>query len=318
MRVIILVLAVVLAASLVIPQQAQAATCENLSIDRATASGHQEGSYVSRTTDDNLKTGWATYGIGSWAQVDLGSPKMVCSVDIAWYRGDVRVAHFAILTSLDGEAYKEVYLHGRSSGETKEPEHYSFDTIGARYVKIKVYGNTENNWAAIMEIDVQGQAPSASLLDGKICSDGWNVTAYFTPIESEYAGTGTTTVMTDEGERTYYKGFVDEIMIQGSGKTNDGDYLGHWGGGFHISDEPRGSSGMVMQTGYVATDTSVIPYFTKMAIPYLKEPWNERTFTAADTGPAIVGKDIDIYTGHGLDARAEAFRIAAKGQTVCY
>ncbi len=98
------------------------------------------------------------------------------------------------------------------------------------------------------------------------------MTAYFTPIESDYAGTETTTIMTDEGERTYYKGFVDEIMRQGSGKTNDGDYLGYWGGGYHISGEPRGSSGMVMQIGYVATDTSVIPYFTMIAIPYLKEP----------------------------------------------
>jgi 3D (Asp-Asp-Asp) domain-containing protein len=230
----------------------------------------------------------------------------------------MRVANFAILTSLDGESFKEVYIHGRSSGVTTQPEHYSFEPIGARYVKIKVYGNTENNWAAIMEINVQGEAPSATLLEGKVCSDDWNITAYFTPVESDYAGTGTTTVMTDEGERTYYKGFVDEILIQGSGRTSDGNYLGHWGGSFHISDEPRTSSGLLVDIGHVATDTSVIPYFTSIAIPYLKEPWNTKTFTAADTGPAIIGKHIDVYTGSGLDSREEAFRIAAKGQTVCY
>ncbi len=318
MHKVITALVVALAATLAVPQHAEAETCESLAIDSTTASGHQIGSYASRAIDDTLKTGWASYGIGSWIQVDLWSPKMVCSVDIAWYRGDVRVANFAILTSLDGEKFKEVYVHGRSSGETKEPERYSFEPVGARYVKIKVYGNTENNWAAIMEIDVHGKIASASLLEGKTCSDGWNVTAYFTPIESEYSGTGTVTVVTDEGKRTYYKGFVDEIMIQGSGRTNDGDYLGYWGGGFHISGEPRTSSGLVVQVGHVATDTSVIPYFTKLAIPYLKEPWNDRTFTAADTGPAIIGKHIDVYTGFGLDARAEAFRIAEKSQTVCY
>lgn len=318
MRKTILVLAVALAASLAMPQQASAESCSNLTIDRATASGHQIGSYPSRTIDDNLRTGWASYGIGSWIQVDLGKTQMVCSVDIAWYRGDVRVAHFAILTSVDGESFKEVYIHGRSSGITKEPEHYSFEPIGARYVKIKVYGNTENNWAAIMEIDVQGRTVSASLLEDKVCHDGWKVTAYFTPLESDYAGTGTVSVMTDEGERTYNKGFVDEIMMQGSGRTNDGDYLGYWGGGYHISDEPRGSSGLVMQIGYVATDILVIPYFTEITMPYLKDPWNAKTFTAADTGPAIIGKHLDIYTGHGLDAREEAFRIAEKSQTVCY
>jgi len=318
LRAIILVLTVVLAASIAIPHQAQAATCQSVSIDKVTASGHQLGSYSSRAIDDNLGTGWASYGLGSWIKVDLGSPKMVCSVDIAWYRGDLRVAHFAILASLDGESYKEVYLNGRSSGSTLSPEHYSFEPIGARYVKIKVYGNTENNWAAIMEIDVQGEAPSTTLLAGKVCSDDWNITAYFTPIESDYAGTGSTTVMTDEGERAYYKGFVDEILVQGSGRTNDGNYLGYWGGGYHISEEPRTSSGLLVDIGRVATDTSVIPYFTKIAIPFLKEPWNSMTFTAADTGPAIIGKHIDVYTGSGLDSREEAFRIAAKGQTVCY
>ena len=74
----------------------------------------------------------------------------------------------------------------------------------------------------------------------------------------------------------------------------------------------------MVDIGRVATDTSMIPYFTSIAIPYLKEPWNTKTFTAADTGPAIIGKHIDVYTGSGLDSREEAFRIAAKGQTVCY
>ncbi len=108
MRKIILALALALAASLSLLQQARAESCENLSIDKVTASGHQIGSYASRAFDDSLSTGCAIYGIGSWIQVDLGKTRMVCSVDIAWYRGDVRGAHFAILTSLDGEPYKEV------------------------------------------------------------------------------------------------------------------------------------------------------------------------------------------------------------------
>ncbi|MEM2141468.1 discoidin domain-containing protein [Nitrososphaera sp.] len=311
-------IAVVLAVAFLTPQQASAESCVNLPIDRAIASGHQTGSYPHRAIDNDPKTGWANNGIGSWIQVDLGRMRMVCSADIAWYKSDVRVYHFAILTSVDGTSFKEVYIHGRSSGNTAAPENYSFEPIGARYVKIKVYGNTDNNWAAIMEIDVQGRKIDPALLEGKVCSDDWNITAYFTPIESDYAGTGSTTVMTDEGERAYYAGFVEEIMMQGSGLANDGSYLGYWGGGFHISEEPRGSSGMVMQVGYVATDTSVIPYFTEITMPYLKDPWNQKTFTAADTGPAIIGKHLDVYTGIGLDARAEAFRIAEKSQTVCY
>jgi 3D (Asp-Asp-Asp) domain-containing protein/LysM repeat protein len=143
---------------------------------------------------------------------------------------------------------------------------------------------------------------------GKKCSDGWYITAYFTPLESDYAGTGTVSVRTDEGTRTFYKGFVEEIKIQGSGRTNDGDYLGYWGEGFHIYDKPYTSSGLAVKKGLVATHTLVIPYHTEITIPTLKEPWKEMEFTAADTGPAIIGKHIDIYAGLGLDAREEAFQ----------
>lgn len=346
------------------PMQADAASCGSLKTANVSASGSQPSSPPGNAVDGKLYTGWANDGAGSWIRLDLGSPKTLCSVDIAWYRGDARTSHFVIRTSLDGEMYLDTY-RGNSSGSTGELEHYAFEQhVSARYVKISVYGNTENEWAAIDEIRVQGylagnivytvqpgdtlyrigqaygvpwtdiaarnNIPSPyliypaqkldvnPLLAGKACTDGWRVTGYFTPLEEDYAGTGTVDVLTDEGTRTFYKGFVDQVMVQGSGKTVAGDYLGHWGGAFHVSSQPGTSSGLLAQVGRVATDTDLVPYFTKMAIPLLPEPWNEMVFTAADTGPGVIGKHVDIYTGLGLDAREEAFRITGTDQMVCY
>lgn len=356
------VIAAMLAAAFLVPVQADAASCGTLSASKAWASGYQSTSPPERAIDGNLKTGWANGGVGSWITVDLGSPKTVCSVDVAWYRGDVRSSSFVIWTSLDGTTFSDVFT-GKSSGSTLAPERYSFEPTGARYVKISVYGNTENNWAAIMEIrpngypagiivhtvsageylsmigkqygvpwqDIAernniispyiiypGQKLEVNALAGKTCSDGWWITAYFTPIESDYTSTGTVTVSTDKGTRTFYKGFVEEIKIQGSGKTLAGDYLGYWSDSFHIMGQPLTSSGVPVQVGQIATDTSLIPYGKKVAIPFLPGPWDERVFTATDTGPAIVGKHIDVYTGFGLEARKEAFRITGTGHTVCY
>lgn len=362
LRILAPAVAAMLAVAFAMPMQAEAASCSSFSITKATASGYQSTSPPERAIDDNLKTGWANGGIGSWIMIDLGSPKTVCSVEIAWYKGDVRKANFEIRTSLDGSSFVGAF-DGTSSGSTLALERYSFEPLGARYVKIFVYGNTENNWAAIMEVKANsyasgiiihtvaageylsmigkqygvpwqdvaerngivspytiypGQKLEINALAGKNCSGDWWITAYFTPIESDYASTGTVTISTDKGSRTFYKGFVDEIKIQGSGKTLAGDYLGYWSDSFHVMGQPLTSSGVSVQVGQIATDTSLIPYDKKVAVPFLPEPWNGKVFTATDTGPAIVGKHIDVYTGFGLDARKEAFRITGTGHTVCY
>lgn len=362
LRILAPAIAAMLAIAFLAPLQADATSCSDLSISKATASGYQSTSPPERAIDGSLKTGWSNGGMGSWITIDLGSTQTVCSIDIAWYKGDVRKSDFAISTSLDGTTFRNMFT-GTSSGSTLALERYSFEPLGARYVKIIVYGNTENNWAAIMEIKANGylagtiihtvkageylsmigkqygvpwqdiaernnilspytiysgQKLEINTLAGKICGGGWWITAYFTPIESDYASTGTITVSTDEGSRTFYKGFVDEIKIQGSGKTIAGDYLGYWSDSFHIMGQPLTSSGVPVQVGQIAVDTSLIPYDKKVVIPFLPEPWNEKVFTATDTGPAIVGKHIDVYTGFGLDARKEAFRITGTGHTVCY
>ncbi|MDF2769470.1 MAG: hypothetical protein K0S91_2305 [Nitrososphaeraceae archaeon] len=138
-------------------------TCnKNLEISEITAIGDDgDDAIPPNVLDNNLDTRWSHEGIGSWLQGDLGAKKTICSIDIAWYRGDERSYKFAISISNDGSNFINVYS-GTSSGETLSAERYAFsDLSAARYLKITISGNTDDdidlkNWAAITEIDING------------------------------------------------------------------------------------------------------------------------------------------------------------------
>src|SRR5437879_5427418 len=126
-------------------------TCVKLPISSVTASGN-DGHVPANVLDNNLNTRWSNRGIGSFIQADLGGQKTICSVDIAWYRGNLRVNNFVISVSSDGTSFANVFA-GKSSGATLSAEKYS---LSARFVRVTVNGNTENNWASITELSVDG------------------------------------------------------------------------------------------------------------------------------------------------------------------
>jgi len=128
--------------------------CVAAPISKVIASSTQVGFPSSNVVDNNPNTIWSNYGVGSWVQLDLGTSKNICTVDIAWYKGNQRQNNFVISTSLDGKSYKTV-LSAKSSGNTLSYENYVFADRLARYVKITVNGNTQNNYASIAETRVQ-------------------------------------------------------------------------------------------------------------------------------------------------------------------
>ena len=138
---------------------AQTCTGTNLPIGGVTASGFQTGYPPSNAIDNNFGTRWSSSLSGSWIRVDLGSTKSICSVDIAWYSGNQRKYHFVIATSTDGTTFTNKFS-GDSSGTTLNSEKYTFSSIDARYVRVTVNGNTQNNYASMYEIDVFGSAAS--------------------------------------------------------------------------------------------------------------------------------------------------------------
>ena len=137
-------------------------TCQKLPIGNVAASGSETVNPPSNAIDNNLNTRWSNLGVGSWIQADLGSKSNICSVDIAWHRGNLRQNSFTIAVSDDGTTFTNIFS-GKSSGSTISFEKYSMPAgTEARYVRITVNGNTENNWASITEIAVNGLGGNTS------------------------------------------------------------------------------------------------------------------------------------------------------------
>ncbi len=134
------------------------------------APSSQIGFPSSNVVDNNLNTIWSNYGVGSSIQLDLGTNESICSLDIAWYKGNERQNNFVISTSQDGKSYKTV-LSTVSSGKSLSYEKYDIVDTNARYIRITVNGNTQNNYASIAEIRAQvsfsGQ-PQFQCVDGHI------------------------------------------------------------------------------------------------------------------------------------------------------
>ena len=122
--------------------EAASASCIYLPVSRVSANGYERVNPPSNAIHDSLKTRWSEYGTGSWIRVDLGEQKTICSVDIAWYKGNQRINNFVIAVSSDGTSHSDIY-NGKSSGKTTAHEEYSFSETVAKYVRITVNGNTQ-------------------------------------------------------------------------------------------------------------------------------------------------------------------------------
>ncbi|HXW12442.1 MAG TPA: discoidin domain-containing protein, partial [Nitrososphaeraceae archaeon] len=105
-------------------------SCADTSIKGLTASGSTQNFPPNNVIDKNFNTVWSYYGKGSWIQLDLGSNKNICAVNIAWYKGDVRQSNFVISTSTDGTSYKNV-LSSKSTGNTLSFDKYTIPSTSA-------------------------------------------------------------------------------------------------------------------------------------------------------------------------------------------
>ena len=140
---------------------AEAAAGE-LTVSKVTAIGYESGStnVPTNAIDNNLNTRWSNFGKGSWITFDLAKIQKISHVDVAWFRGDIRVTNFAISASTDGASFRQV-LSADSSGETDELERFDFSDRDARYVRITVNGNTQNDWASISEVNIYGASETS-------------------------------------------------------------------------------------------------------------------------------------------------------------
>lgn len=132
-------------------------SCNKLSTSGVTASGADPLHPPIHSVDQNIDTRWSNLGLGSWIQFDLGQLNVICSVGINWYRGDERVNTFDISISSDGKSFTNVF--SGKSGMSLDEQKYDIQSETAKFVRITVSGNTQNNWVSIAEVKIYGNKP---------------------------------------------------------------------------------------------------------------------------------------------------------------
>lgn len=134
---------------------------KKLAITAVTASGFEPNSTnkPENVIDGNITTRWSAEGTDQWIQADLGAPKNVEGVGIAWHKGNTRKAKFSVELSKDGTTFTPTTITDiLSSGTSESVERYDIPTpTDARYVKVLGKGNTASEWNSILELEVYGK-----------------------------------------------------------------------------------------------------------------------------------------------------------------
>jgi|SRR5215831_7251122 len=122
-----------------------------------TASG-DDGNKPANTLDGNLATRWSCLGKGSNITFQMSDTYHITDIGIAWYKGDTRSSNFEISLSQDSSTFSSA-LVGKSSGMAIIEEIYQLlaTSADAKFVRITVNGNTQNDWASITEVKVYGK-----------------------------------------------------------------------------------------------------------------------------------------------------------------
>lgn len=189
-----------------------------------------DGNVGANTLDGDLNTRWSAEGYGEWIRYDLGAVQTLTGLTMAFHKGNERRTSFAVLTSLDGEQWTELYA-GQSSGATTEPEPVPIAAGAARYVKIVGYGNsTGSMWNSITEAGLYGfpDARQTLLRTLEATRDGSAVTVS----GSVYGGAGKTV------EVAVYN--AAGTPLHSAAAVSDAD------GAFASSFAPGGASGLLI------------------------------------------------------------------------
>lgn len=161
------------------------------------------------------------------------------------------------------------------------------------------------------------------------CSDGWRITGYFTPIETDYTSTEATSVdVKGVGPMNFNAEFVRIVFDEskgfgeGWGKTRFGWYLGNYNNTWHKSDAPLDANDTVLSPNSVAVDNTLIPNQSEVRIPGLPSANGAKLYLANDVGVTVHGKHIDIYTGEGKEAERAMYAVTFEDdrelQRVCF
>lgn len=167
-----------------------------------------------------------------------------------------------------------------------------------------------------VSLTMNSLAQENHLENGFEASDGWRITGYFTPVETDYDSGQTREIeIKGVGREKFDSAFLDTVFDEdegwgeGWGKTRFGWYLGNYDGSWHKSDAPLDANNHALLENSIAVDNKLIPAQSRVKIPSLPGEFGATTFIANDVGVTVHGKHIDIYCGEGKEAERKMYRV---------
>lgn len=148
------------------------------------------------------------------------------------------------------------------------------------------------------------------------CIGNVKIVAFYTPIENDFKTKKKVSITADNITRLYNEKFVDEVKVEGWGKTSFGDYLGYFDGAFHLNSVPIDFMGRPLVIGVAGVDPSIIPLGLNFTVPQIQSPWDNIVYKTVDIG-SYTGWIFNIYTGEGAEAGKDMNRITRGNWRIC-
>ena len=132
-----------------------------LDVSSAEASVEQEGNEAPGAIDGDLSTRWSGEGVPETLTLDMGEAVSIAELHIAFFRGTERTTSFRVETSLDNATFEEVLGLSTSDGVSEGLQTFPVDEVtAARWVRIVSFGNSDNDWNSLNEVEVWGNSLS--------------------------------------------------------------------------------------------------------------------------------------------------------------
>jgi len=139
---------------------------QKLDVKHVEASAH-DGNVPENTIDKSLNTRWSAEGAGENITYELSGMDEVRYIKTSFYKGDSRKAFFEVQISKDAIDWQMLNENLESSGQTEGFQYFDLSNIDARYIRIVGYGNSENDWNSINELEIYG-IPEALKIENKV------------------------------------------------------------------------------------------------------------------------------------------------------
>ncbi|MDD9266367.1 cadherin-like beta sandwich domain-containing protein [Paenibacillus sp. GCM10023248] len=224
-----------------------------------------DGNVESNTLDNNLFSRWSASGDGQYIMFDLGQPKTIGYVGIAFYKGDLRTTLIDIQTSNDAQSWTNVFT-GNSRPGTVDMQAFDIPDTNARFVRIVGHGNSDGStFTSLTEVMIympfpSGDTPVATVPN--VTPTAPPGTAPFTqpgltkpdgsphPVHTPHPVTGATLNVLDYGANPADNGQDDRAAIQNAiDAAASGDEVYIPNGVYNLMSSPDGFINLKLKSG---------------------------------------------------------------------